>query len=280
MTDSTPGWQADPMGRHEYRYWDGSRWTDDVSDSGVASTDAYDAAGAAATDPTTAGPAPGDATTEWPAAPSPPTASTPTSPVGEPSSGGSKKGLLIGGGVLAVVALAVAAFLLLGGDDDDDNSALEASIASQLRADGGLTDEQAECMAGYLVEEIGADRLEDVDFTADEPPPELEDEFNEASDGVAAACGMPTDGEDDPVVDDGSEDASDLGDVDFDAGSQEMLADIYEESLGLDREKAECLAGRIAEAISSGSLTEEQAMSDMFNYLEDCDISLEEIGAN
>ncbi|MEY2422740.1 MAG: molecular chaperone DnaK [Acidimicrobiaceae bacterium] len=33
------GWQTDPTGRHEYRYWDGSAWTDDVSDSGVGSTD-------------------------------------------------------------------------------------------------------------------------------------------------------------------------------------------------------------------------------------------------
>ena len=35
MTDSTPGWQPDPTGRHDHRYWDGSRWTDDVADAGV-----------------------------------------------------------------------------------------------------------------------------------------------------------------------------------------------------------------------------------------------------
>jgi actin-like ATPase involved in cell morphogenesis len=33
------GWQTDPSGRHEYRYWDGAAWTDDVSDAGVVSTD-------------------------------------------------------------------------------------------------------------------------------------------------------------------------------------------------------------------------------------------------
>jgi actin-like ATPase involved in cell morphogenesis len=33
------GWQTDPTGRHEYRYWDGAGWSDDVSDSGVVSTD-------------------------------------------------------------------------------------------------------------------------------------------------------------------------------------------------------------------------------------------------
>src|SRR3954451_16657453 len=29
------GWHADPTGRHEYRYWDGSGWTDQASDNGV-----------------------------------------------------------------------------------------------------------------------------------------------------------------------------------------------------------------------------------------------------
>jgi hypothetical protein len=33
------GWHPDPAGRHELRYWDGSGWTDDVSDSGVAAKD-------------------------------------------------------------------------------------------------------------------------------------------------------------------------------------------------------------------------------------------------
>lgn len=32
-------WQADPMGRHELRYWNGSKWTDHVSDDGQQSQD-------------------------------------------------------------------------------------------------------------------------------------------------------------------------------------------------------------------------------------------------
>ncbi|GAA4091578.1 AIM24 family protein [Nocardioides kongjuensis] len=31
-------WHPDPTGRHELRYWDGSQWTDHVSDQGVQST--------------------------------------------------------------------------------------------------------------------------------------------------------------------------------------------------------------------------------------------------
>ena len=33
------GWQSDPTGRHEFRYWDGSGWTAAVSDTGQVTTD-------------------------------------------------------------------------------------------------------------------------------------------------------------------------------------------------------------------------------------------------
>ncbi|HEX6419655.1 MAG TPA: septum formation family protein, partial [Acidimicrobiales bacterium] len=39
MNAAPPGWNPDPTGRHEYRYWDGSSWTDDVADGGTTSTD-------------------------------------------------------------------------------------------------------------------------------------------------------------------------------------------------------------------------------------------------
>lgn len=32
-------WHPDPTGRHELRYWDGSKWTDHISNRGVTSTD-------------------------------------------------------------------------------------------------------------------------------------------------------------------------------------------------------------------------------------------------
>jgi hypothetical protein len=39
---SEAGWKPDPNGRHEWRYWDGATWTDQVSDAGQTATDAYD----------------------------------------------------------------------------------------------------------------------------------------------------------------------------------------------------------------------------------------------
>jgi WD40 repeat protein len=39
-TTYPPSWYLDPTGRHELRYWDGARWTENVSDRGVPSVDA------------------------------------------------------------------------------------------------------------------------------------------------------------------------------------------------------------------------------------------------
>jgi hypothetical protein len=34
------GWKADPTGRHEFRYWDGEHWTENVADAGLQDRDA------------------------------------------------------------------------------------------------------------------------------------------------------------------------------------------------------------------------------------------------
>src|SRR5689334_16352500 len=34
-----PQWAIDPTGRHEYRYWDGMRWTAQVANAGVVVTE-------------------------------------------------------------------------------------------------------------------------------------------------------------------------------------------------------------------------------------------------
>jgi Protein of unknown function (DUF2510)/Phospholipase_D-nuclease N-terminal len=34
------GWKADPTGRHQFRYWDGFHWTENVADAGQQSRDA------------------------------------------------------------------------------------------------------------------------------------------------------------------------------------------------------------------------------------------------
>lgn len=39
MTTHAPSWYADPRGRHELRYYDGTSWTDHVSNNGITGTD-------------------------------------------------------------------------------------------------------------------------------------------------------------------------------------------------------------------------------------------------
>ncbi len=39
---SPPEWRADPTGKHQYRWWDGRGWTDQVATNGVTSTEIAD----------------------------------------------------------------------------------------------------------------------------------------------------------------------------------------------------------------------------------------------
>jgi uncharacterized protein YxjI len=43
MSTTPANWYPDPQGRHQHRYWDGTAWTDHVSDNGVTSTDPVNA---------------------------------------------------------------------------------------------------------------------------------------------------------------------------------------------------------------------------------------------
>ncbi len=39
QVEAAGAWHPDPTGRHELRYWDGTRWTEHVSDAGTTGTD-------------------------------------------------------------------------------------------------------------------------------------------------------------------------------------------------------------------------------------------------
>jgi hypothetical protein len=247
MSDNTPGWQADPTGKHDHRYWDGSAWTEHVADAGVAGVDPYEAVTpeapvpeepvaegesaaevapqdeSAAEEPTPVAEPAGEALAEdttlvdqevpppdttdaypavsgepaaWPAAPEGPDAPAPPPPYvptdAASASGGKKKGLLIGGGILAAVAVVAIALSAFGGDDDDTSS-VQAQLASKLQqeSDGELTDDQANCLAGLLVDEAGEGAFKNVDFDADEAPPEVLRAFLAVgATKVAQECGI------------------------------------------------------------------------------------------
>lgn len=167
---NAPGWQPDPTTRHEYRYWDGSQWTDDVSDGGVTAVDPVDGSGAAAAagypssdatqamDPATqaygsapygGAPAPGAGT--------PPPGVTPSyqgygadpyassygggsgqMPPGPPAKKGPNPALIIGIAVVVLLLLGGGAFALLGGGDDDGDDTA-AGTTTTTAADSTTT---------------------------------------------------------------------------------------------------------------------------------------------
>ncbi len=286
MSDSTGSWQPDPNGRHQYRYWDGSQWTDQVADDGVTSVDPPDPgstppAGAVAAPADAAAPAePAVPTPTEPIAPTPaepvptePTASTwgtpPTDPGattampvagGEPPAGGvpplgtpppsepPKKGsntpALIIGGVLLLVLIGAAAFLIFGGDDDDD--ARDELISSMV--DEGTSRQEAECLVDFMADEIGMDRLQELDGDA-EPTAE------ETSIAVAAAfeCSAGSAGGD---LDDSDDNGGLAGGI---AGNQALM-DLF-----------------IQGVMSGSDLTEQQARCFSEEFLENSGVDLEEM---
>jgi hypothetical protein len=202
MNTPASGWHRDPTARHEYRYWDGSRWTDDVSDRGVTATDPMPAGGPGA-DPTEvidatqaypASPAPGPggpASQQAPGAfgaygtmpPGPPGAygsyGSGGMPPATPAKKGPKTALLVGLGLLALVAVVVAAVLLTGGDDDDtatdelsdldlpDDSTTGDDLGSGDSGDSGDSGESGE--SGEVPDDLGD--LSEMDPS--EIPPDL-----------------------------------------------------------------------------------------------------------
>ncbi len=133
MNAPAPGWNPDPTGRHEYRYWDGSVWTDDVSDQGVTAVDPVGTPAGPGGAPAAPG-APGDgaqpATQQYgtpsgglPAQPGySPGYGTTSGPyaMAPPPKSGPSTGLIVGVAALAVALIAGVAFAFVAGGDDDD----------------------------------------------------------------------------------------------------------------------------------------------------------------
>ena len=77
----------------------------------------------------------------------------------------------------ALAAILVLALGACAGSDDASDEDITERIADQLSSDGGLDAEAAECVAGVIVDELGVDAVEDVDFAAEEPPDALQEEI-------------------------------------------------------------------------------------------------------
>ena len=51
-----------------------------------------------------------------------------------------------------------------------------------------MSDEDAKCVGEYVVDEIGASRLKDVNLSSSEAPPELEADFQDAVQDAFTEC--------------------------------------------------------------------------------------------
>lgn len=252
MNAPAAGWNPDPTGRHEYRYWDGGRWTDDVSDHGVTAIDPV------------AGPTPGaeptsplDSTSQFdpqagPYGPGPDDTATATRPFehgGDPSgpyppATVRKKGLSPGviiGIAAAAIALVVGAVVVLSQDDDGgsatgdgsgqspgdsqvtlpdgsevtppslpsdqgdgdtgdggtgdgggitgvDQDVIKQALSAAIQTQG-FTDEEADCAADAIVDQLG-DRLDDVDGATGNPFEALSDDERDQLVSAVQDCGV------------------------------------------------------------------------------------------
>jgi hypothetical protein len=133
MNAPAAGWNPDPTGRHEYRYWDGSVWTDDVSDQGVTAVDPVGTPGGPGGAPAAPG-TPGDGTPPATQQYGTPAGGLPSAQPGyapaygstsgqyamaPPPKPGPSTGLIVGVAALAVALIAGVAFAVVAGGDDD-----------------------------------------------------------------------------------------------------------------------------------------------------------------
>jgi len=96
-----PAWYADPLARHDHRWWDGAAWTAHVADGGVAGHDPIESSAAPAS-----GPSP--ATTGAPTTTGVPTASRPEAP------GGRNEPMAVAALVVGLLALPLALIPFVG----------------------------------------------------------------------------------------------------------------------------------------------------------------------
>lgn len=200
MSDQTGSWQPDPFGRHQYRYWDGSNWSDQVSNDGEVAVDPpqADLADEGAGAEPTAAPAPPE--TSSGAAEPPPTEGVPATGWGAPAAppawgdqpapdpttsmvtaGGAGGGsAAVGstptssgeppkrssGNKPAFIIGGILLLLVIGAgaylllSGDDDAS--RAELIAAFQDEGDLDEETATCVVDALDDEIGLDRLTEI----------------------------------------------------------------------------------------------------------------------
>lgn len=90
--------------------------------------------------------------------------------------------------LLGALAAPLLVLTLAGcGGGGDSTADVKADLKAQM-VDSGLNDEQAECFANIVVDELGAENVKDVDFSSDEPPAGQEKEYAAAAIKALTEC--------------------------------------------------------------------------------------------
>lgn len=95
---------------------------------------------------------------------------------------------------LLATTLALGLLLGAGACSRSDPSAedLRDDLSDALqRGEDGLTEEQADCYAAIIVEEVGRDALNDVDFDDEEPTAAVGGKLGDAAKKAEAECDLP-----------------------------------------------------------------------------------------
>ena len=278
MTDVPAKWYPDPTGRHDHRYWDGTKWTHHVADLGVAATEPYDgpptppepepqaaeAEPTAVTPITAVDPTP---TSTWQAAPVEaelqPTPVATTAPHGRDGS----RALILVIAAAAIVAIIVVIVLLATGGSDDSGSAagkaLSAQLAGRLRSANGFSPDDAQCVSSYMVDHLGSSRLKGVDLTGEQVPAALLSDFTKALGDGVVKCKVSADNLSPSSLPANPQDS---------AATLGVFITFYETTLGLDATKAQCLANQMLTRLNDGKASFATASDQLPDALKACKI--------
>lgn len=117
-------WYSDPSGRYQYRYWDGSQWTNQVSSGGPSAVDPNPLDTTVINTP----PAPGSQAA--PAQQPEPAAPQPAVQVSQ-KSGGMSLGVILGALIALVAVIILVAMLMAGSDDDTTDTTLPTDTTEE-----------------------------------------------------------------------------------------------------------------------------------------------------
>ncbi|WP_229023184.1 DUF2510 domain-containing protein [Actinomarinicola tropica] len=299
MSEQSGSWQPDPFGRHQYRWWNGAEWTDQVSNDGNVSSDPPEAGGAAGgettsetpatsegpvaqdPEPTQTGPGWGqDATTSMPAAGATYESTTTTTPATDaPKKSSSNVPALVIGGILLLALIGAGAYLLFSGGDDERS---REDLIAAVRDDLDLSGSEASC----VVDEVGEERLDGILDAGSDVSDGDRDALNAAVGECTGAGEETTDTTEDTTEttetteDDDTDtdtDVDELPDPFVDAFVETMMSE-----LDLTEAQASCFAEEFfaIEGLDIQGMSEDPdaAMSDpalfsaMFDIFETCDI--------